>query len=244
MKIMPAGDEALVIEFGREIDEGINSMVQEMSEKIEKSRIKGVRETLPTYRSLMIFYDGQLTGFRKLSREIKKIKLSKKNSVLINKTIIEIPCCYEERFAPDMKDIEEISGLNTKEIIDLHTGKDYRIYMLGFLPGFVYLGGLDEKIAAPRLKTPRTRIPAGAVGIGGKQTGIYPVDSPGGWRLIGSTPLELYNAEREEPVLLKAGDYLRFTSISMKEYELIRTDVKNGSYRLNYITNGAGVHTA
>ena len=244
MRILPAGDEALVVEFGRGIDEGINSMVQDLSEKIENADLKGIKETLPTYRSLMIFYDSGLTDFRKLSREIKKFKLSKKSSILINKRVIEIPCCYEEEFASDLKEMERFTGLSADEIIGIHSGCDYRIYMLGFLPGFVYLGGLDERIAAPRLKTPRTKIPAGSVGIGGNQTGIYPVDSPGGWRLIGSTPLELYNAERKEPVLLKAGDYLRFISISKKEYELIRYDVLNGNYKLNYLTTDSQIHTA
>ena len=229
MRIIPAGDEALVVEFGREIDEVINTMVQNLSVKIERAGLKGIRETLPTYRSLMIFYDSRITGFRRLEHEIRKIRISKERTEESERKVIEIPCCYEEEYAPDLRGMEKITGISSKEIVRLHTSREYRIYMLGFLPGFVYLGGLDERIAAPRLETPRKEIPAGAVGIGGNQTGIYPVASPGGWRLIGSTPLKLYDPDREEPALLKAGDYLHFTTISRKEYQLIKSDLKEGS---------------
>ncbi|MBQ2047711.1 MAG: 5-oxoprolinase subunit PxpB, partial [Schwartzia sp.] len=122
----------------------------------------------------------------------------------------------------DLIDMEKVTGLSREEIVKIHSGTDYRVYMLGFLPGFAYLGGLDERIAAPRLKTPRLSIPAGSVAIGGNQTGVYPIASPGGWRIIGSTPIEFYNPNREEPILCKAGDYIRFVPIGEDEYDEIR----------------------
>ena len=127
--------------------------------------------------------------------------------------------------------MEELTGLSSKEIIQIHSGTDYLVYMLGFLPGFVYLGGLDERIHAPRLTTPRVKIPAGAVGIGGSQTGVYPLDSPGGWRLIGRTPLRMYDPDREEPFLCNAGDYIRFCPIEETDYREIEAQVKTGTYQ-------------
>ena len=145
-----------------------------------------------------------------------------------------VPCCYGNEFGPDLADMSSMLGLSEEEIIRLHSTPDYKIYMLGFLPGFVYLGGLDERIHAKRLDSPRTAIPKGSVGIGGSQTGVYPIASPGGWRLIGSTPLEFYNPLREEPILCKAGERLRFVPIDQKEYELIKKDVENGTYHPEY----------
>ena len=132
-----------------------------------------------------------------------------------------IPVCYEDPYAPDLTDVCTLTKLSREEVIAIHTGTDYPIYMLGFLPGFPYLGNMDPRIEAPRLDSPRTRIPAGSVGIGGKQTGIYPLDSPGGWRLIGQTPVKVYDPERSEPILYQAGDYIRFYPVTAQEYAVI-----------------------
>ncbi|NLG86950.1 MAG: 5-oxoprolinase subunit PxpB, partial [Firmicutes bacterium] len=146
--------------------------------------------------------------------------------------ITVIPVCYGGKFGPDLDYVCEHTGLSAEEVIQLHTGTDYLIYMLGFTPGFSYLGGMDERLATPRLKTPRTHIPAGSTGIAGKQTGIYPIDSPGGWQLIGRTPLKLYDPFRDPPVLLKAGNYVRFTAITEDEYEEIAAQVAAGTYKV------------
>ena len=131
--------------------------------------------------------------------------------------------------------MEKLTGLDRDEIIAIHSATDYKIYMLGFLPGFVYLGGLDKRIEVPRLKTPRVKIRKGAVGIGGNQTGIYPMDSPGGWRLMGATPIDLYDENRETPILLAAGEYIRFVPISILDYYDIRQEILKGTYRLEVV---------
>ena len=151
------------------------------------------------------------------------------------KKVFEIPVCYGGEFGPDLATIAEHAGLSEQEVIDIHTSTDYLIYMLGFLPGFTYLGGLDERIHTPRLANPRIRIPAGSVGIGGSQTGIYPMDSPGGWQLMGLTPVKTYDPDREVPILVEAGDYIRFVPVDRAEYDRIKTEVEQGTYRVRIV---------
>ena len=217
----PAGDCALVAEFGHEIDEGINNKVHALAHWLTSKNIRGVKEVLPTFRSLMIFYDPWCISYKRLTGLLHKCDLSAESAQNTEKQIIEVPCWYG---GPDMEDMEQLTGLSRDEIISIHSGTDYKIYMMGFLPGFVYLGGLDKRVHAPRLSTPRTRIEPGSVGIGGNQTGVYPVASPGGWRILGYTPLKFYDPEKDKPVLCHAGQYIRFVPISREEYE--RTAVK------------------
>ena len=145
--------------------------------------------------------------------------------------IFEIPVCYGGEYGPDLENIAANAGLTPEEVIQIHSSRDYLIYMLGFLPGFAYLGGLDERIHTPRLANPRIRIRAGSVGIGGSQTGIYPLDSPGGWQLLGLTPINPYDPQREIPILYEAGDYIRFVPITGEEYREIRAQVEAGTYQ-------------
>lgn len=185
LKILPAGDSAVVAEFGNTIDPLINDQVQALAARIHSARLAGIRELIPSFRSLLILYDPGLLSYQKLTETLKQFSFSLSSSEQKEKRIHLIPCCYGSHFGPDLSDMEKATGLSREEIIAIHSGVDYRIYMLGFLPGFVYLGGLDKRIEMPRLSTPRVKIPQGAVGIGGSQTGVYPLDSPGGWRLIG-----------------------------------------------------------
>lgn len=231
MDFMPAGDRAMVVQFGDTIDEKTNRQVQLLAKWIETQGTEGVQEVLPTFRSLTIFYDPAKTSYHTLKITLKHADISEGDGGHMEKRIVEIPCCYGGDFGEDLPDMEELTGLSSKEIIQIHSGTDYLVYMLGFLPGFVYLGGLDERIHAPRLTTPRVKIPAGAVGIGGSQTGVYPLDSPGGWRLIGRTPLRMYDPDREEPFLCNAGDYIRFCPIEETDYREIEAQVKTGTYQ-------------
>lgn len=218
-RILPAGDQALVVEFGNEISEELNRKVQLLNEKIIRKNIGGIVETVPTFRSLMVLYDPSVISFEKLKKLLEAIPVEEKGGQEKKRRVVEIPVCYGGELGPDLADVAAHAGLSEEDVIRLHSEREYNIYMLGFLPGFPYLGGLDERLHTPRLDNPRTRILAGSVGIGGSQTGIYPLDSPGGWRLIGRTPLKLYDPGREEPFLYEAGDYIRFVPITREEYE-------------------------
>lgn len=230
IKISPAGDSALVAEFGNQIDPDINDQVHALALLLKKQHIPGILEMVPTFRSLLIHYDPLVLNYCTLEAEITKLQTTLASDSSAAGRILEIPCCYGSHFGPDLADMEKYTNLTRDEIIALHSGTDYKVYMLGFLPGFVYLGGLDKRIEMPRLSTPRVRIPRGAVGIGGSQTGVYPLESPGGWRLIGSTPVDFYDPAREEPVLCHAGDVIRFVPITSCEYYDIRQMILRGEY--------------
>ena len=230
VKFFPAGDHAMVVEFGSIIAENINQKVHALAGWIEEKQIEGVVELLPTFRSLMIYYDCHVVSFEQLKRKVSEFDDTKVSANAEKKKIIKVPCCYGARFGSDLHDMEKILGIDKDEIIRIHSSVCYKIYMLGFLPGFVYLGGLDKRIEVPRLSSPRVKINPGSVGIGGNQTGVYPVASPGGWRLIGGTPLDFYDPDREKPILCNAGEYIRFTPIHIDEYYDIRHLVLNGQY--------------
>ena len=237
MKFLNCGETALTVQFSDEISEEINRRIRFVSSAVSSGKIKGVKECVPTFVSLTVYYDPFLISLKKLKSKIEEINSRYVGEEGEKKRVFIIPVCYEGEFAPDLKDVAEHAGMSEDEVIRIHTGTDYLIYMLGFLPGFPYLGGLDERIHTPRLSSPRTRIPAGAVGIGGEQTGIYPLASPGGWRLIGQTPIKPYDPERAEPILYKAGDYIRFKPVSRKEYDEILSSVEAGKYEIT-VTEG------
>lgn len=232
MRLLPAGDRALVAEFGNTIDLEINNRVHALAGRITQQSVPGILELVPTFRSLLIHYDPAVIQYKTLCETVRNLEKTADCSAGTSKRVLHIPCCYGSHFGPDLTDMEKLTGLDRDEIITIHSSVDYRVYMLGFLPGFVYLGGLDRRIEAPRLSTPRVKIPKGSVGIGGSQTGVYPLDSPGGWRLIGSTPVEFYKADREEPVLCRAGDYIRFEPVTSADYYDIRQLIRQGAYRL------------
>lgn len=224
------GDTAITVCFENEISKEVNGFVTSFTCAVEQKGIKGVIELIPAFNSVTVLYDSTVISAGtlkiKLERIIKKLGNSQQSSAVLYK----IPVCYEEEFSPDMKNVEAHTGLSREEIIEIHSSTDYLIYMLGFLPGFAYLGEMDKRIATPRLDSPRVEISRGAVGIGGEQTGIYPVASPGGWQLIGRTPVLVYDRERENPILYKSGDYIRFVPISRNEYFEIEKAVQGGTY--------------
>ncbi len=229
------GDRALTVEFGRVIDTGINKRVLLLEQSLKENRIPGVIETIPSYCSLLVSYDPGKVSYKALCSLLES-RLSEVNEggERIFR-IWEIPCCYGLYFGRDLERVMQYTGLQREEVIRRHSAPEYRVFMLGFLPGFVYLGGLDTKLETPRLKVPRTAIPRGSVGIGGSQTGVYPLPSPGGWNLIGCTPVDLYDPGRKDPVLCQAGDRIRFLPVSNLDYYEIRHEVLQGTYRVNAV---------
>ncbi|MGI5839610.1 MAG: 5-oxoprolinase subunit PxpB [bacterium] len=220
----PAGDKALVVECGNAISEEINRRVRRLNWAIDRRKIPGIQEIIPTYRSLLVLYEPELMSPKELTAIIRQCASEAADAAVPEPKMTVIPVAYGGVYGPDLSDVAKINGLTPAEVIKLHTSRDYLIYMLGFTPGFPYLGGMAEEIAVPRLAEPRLRIPAGSVGIAGGQTGVYPVESPGGWRLIGRTPLRLYDPEAAHPVLLRAGDYIRFQAIEAAEYECLAAE--------------------
>ena len=234
VRFLFSGDSALVIEFGNEISVDINKKIRNMMDDIKKENIEGIVELVPTYCSLLINYDVLKIDYNTL---VEKLKTFLNNDLETAEgeevTLIEIPTLYNDEVGPDLSYVAEHNKLSKEEVIKIHTGTDYLVYMLGFMPGFTYLGGMSEKIATPRLESPRLQIYPGSVGIAGKQTGMYPSMSPGGWRIIGRTPLKLYNPDSDTPVYISSGDYVRYVSISEEEYNDILKKVENNEYKLN-----------
>lgn len=231
IKIVAAGDSSLLIEFGNEINEEINRKITTIVQLMRDQQIEGVVDVIPAFCSLLINYDPRIVSFEKLERRMQGLVKMDLKGGFGRKRIFEIPVCYGGEYGPDMGTIAAHAGLTEKEVIEIHSSRDYLIYMLGFLPGFCYLGGLDERIHTPRLANPRVKISAGSVGIGGSQTGIYPLDSPGGWQLMGMTPVKTYDPSRENPILLEAGDYIRFVPVDEAEYTRIKDLVEQGRYQ-------------
>lgn len=222
VRILPLGDAALTVEFGDRIDPAINRRVRMLHDSLLQNPILGVVESVPTYRALMVQYrPEQITWDKIVDALYGRLAAADGQSEHDVGEAIEIPVLYGGQWGPDLSFVAQHSGLDEAEVIRIHSEAVYHIYMLGFSPGFPYLGGMDERIAAPRLETPRVAVPAGAVGIAGKQTGIYSLSTPGGWRIIGRTPLRLYAPRRQQPILLQAGQPLRFRSIHEEEFHAL-----------------------
>lgn len=232
-QIVPCGDSALSIEFRNEISEEVHAQVAGMAALLDAAGLTGVHELIPTYRAIMVCYDPCATTFELLCDKIERLAHRARRAAVVHETRrATIPVCYGGEFGPDLASVAKFHGLTPDEVVRLHAAPVYLIYMLGFTPGFSYLGGMDRRLATPRLDNPRTRIPGGSVGIAGAQTGIYPIDSPGGWQLIGRTPLDLYRPDREPPVLLRAGLQIVFRPVSRDEYDDIRARVEADTYTL------------
>ena len=218
-KLRLLGNTGVLIEYGDAIDEVINRKVRAMTIAIDRSPPPGVIEVTPTYRSILIMYDPSVTGPSQLESEMVSLESRLEEVEIPPPHIVEIPVLYGNEMGPDITFVADNAGMSVEEVIRLHTEPCYQIYMIGFTPGFAFLGGLPDALTTPRLSTPRSHVPAGSVGIANDQTGMYPVDSPGGWQLIGRTPLTLFDPSREMPFLYQAGDQIKFQAISRAEYD-------------------------
>jgi KipI family sensor histidine kinase inhibitor len=221
-RIRISGDRAVLVEYGDTIDPAVNEKVRAMAALLKRGLPEGVEAVIPAYRNLSLIYNPLVTSPEKLLSLLQRLEARLHEIEIPAPRIVEIPVLYGGEFGPDLAVVAEHSRLTVEQVIAIHVGTDYPIYMIGFTPGFCYLGGLDKRIHTPRRKTPRTLLPGGSVGIAEAQTGMYPVDSPGGWQIIGRTPLRLFAPEREAPFLYEAGDRIRFVSISAEAYERIR----------------------
>jgi inhibitor of KinA len=224
--IYPCGDHAITIELGVEIAVSINQKVIALFHYLTKNPLEGVKDIIPAYTTLTLVYDTSLlkkkypeiSVYERMSLRLQQIVEQVTTEVASASVTVKIPVCYDLSLAPDIASLAEIHQLTTAEIIQLHTGKTYRVYMIGFLPGFAYMGPVDKKIITPRRSEPRKWVPAGSIGIAGEQTGIYPFDSPGGWQLIGRTPVRIFDPGKREPCFLQPGNQVEFYSIPIAEF--------------------------
>lgn len=236
IKIVPLGDCAITITFGHKIDESIHKQINQFLHLIRSKKLVGIHECVPAYTSVSIFYDPILVSYGQLEEMFLSIYQSALEIPLAESIVYRIPVYYGGETGPDLQYIADHNHISIQEVINLHANKEYLVYMIGFVPGFPYLGGLNDKITAPRLETPRAKIAAGSVGIGGAQTGIYPAEVPSGWRIIGITPLLLFDIEKGNPSLLSAGNYVSFYPVEYQEFLSIKEQIAAKKFQvLTYV---------
>ena len=233
IKIIHAGDSAVFCRISNDIDPGISRRIVAFHKLVSSMKQQGIIESVPSYTGLTVYYNPLIIS----DLEIKSILSDQYNSITnevpgSKERMLKIPVCYDKEFSPDISFVAENHNLDIRDVVELHTASTYLVYMIGFTPGFPYMGGLDKRLETPRKKEPRTKIYAGSIGIAGKQTGIYPIDSPGGWQIIGKTPLRLYEQSRTSPFLFKAGDMVSFYQISIREYNSISEELRSGIFNL------------
>ena len=226
VQFAPLGDSALTITLGDEIDEGTRQLVATAVARLVRDSPPGVTDLVPAFVSIALHYDPVIVGFDGDDSPFDRMVAALEHRLsdlrpesLPTPRVVVIPVCYGGELGPDLEEVAAHHGLTSSDVVDIHTSGDYVVYMVGFIPGFAYLGGLSDRIATPRRSSPRTAVPAGTVGIGGQQTGVYPLESPGGWNLIGRTPAQVFDVARDEPALLAAGDRVRFESIGRADYD-------------------------
>ncbi|WP_339855123.1 5-oxoprolinase subunit PxpB [uncultured Nisaea sp.] len=226
---LPAGDTALVVQFGEAVDAAVNRQVRHVAAKLRETATDGIVDIVPTIRSLMVHYDPLVTRASTLQSAISEI-LHHQHEGEDGYRLWSVPVCYEGACAPDLESVARDMKLETSEVVRLHTAAPQEVLMMGFLPGFPYLGLLPEAFDVPRRFEPRVKVPARSISIAVRQTTVYTVESPGGWHLIGRTPVEFFDPKREEPILVAAGDRIQFQPVSMADYEALRKDVEAGDY--------------
>ena len=230
-RFLPSGDTALVVEFGDRIDRGLNAAVIGLAERIRAADLGGVTETVPTFRSLLVHFDPLATSAERLTEQISGL-IEGNAAAPASGRLWRIPVCHDADFAPDLAEVAAKAGLTPDEAIARHGAERYHVYMIGFVPGFPYLGDLPEALQLPRRENPRVKVPAGSVAIAAGMTAVYPYESPGGWHLIGRTPAPLFDSRAEPPALLRPGDAVLFEPIPKAEFERIARAVENDDYTL------------
>ncbi len=227
IKIYGLSEKSVTITFGTAIDNDLLSLITDFNQLLLQNPFAGLITTVPAYTTLTVFFDPlsvMLSGlpgeacFDKVSAHLNKIAQTKreKSSVIADKLVI--PVCYGGDFGQDLLTVARTNNLTETEVIDIHTAGQYMVFMIGFVPGFAYMGGMDARLSTPRKEIPNAKIPAGSVGIAGHQTGIYPLETPGGWQIIGKTPLKMFEVNRSQPSLLKGGDQVTFKAIGIDEF--------------------------
>ena len=219
------------VELGDEISPETNTRVRALAHLVERRRVPGVSETVPSYRALLVYYDPLAIEYDELCRRLRGLAEEATPAALPPARRVELPCCYDEEFGLDLAAAAQRLGLAVDELVKLHTGAEQLVYFIGFTPGLPYMGGMPEQLYIPRLETPRVRVPAGSVSIGGTQCCIYPVESPGGFWVLGRTPVPLYDPGAADPTLLRPGDRLTFRAVDRAEFDSIAAAAHAGSYR-------------
>lgn len=218
--VVPLGDSAFVVTFGDDIGDRTHRRVRALTLYLDRSPLDAMIDYIPAYTTVTLVYDAAICDGQRFQDELQRaLQAMPDASDAPPGDLVEVPVCYGGEFGPDLEFVASRNSLSPQEVIDIHADRDYLVYMIGFVPGFPYLGGMSERIATPRKDSPRQAIPAGSVGIAGKQTGIYPMETPGGWQLIGRTPVRLFRPHLARPSLLAAGDRVRFTPIGGDDYE-------------------------
>jgi inhibitor of KinA len=217
-RIVAAGDSTVILELDNRIDAEVNARAVAIAAWMESLTLHGVRDVVPTYRTVGVYFDPRQTDVGALTAHLERGAIEVKPGRADESEVVRIPVCYGGALGPDLSEVAAVAGLNESEVVSLHTARRYRVFMLGFVPGFAYMASVDPRIAMPRRPVPRVRVPAGSVGIAGSQTAIYPQEVPGGWRLVGRTPAKLVDFGRADPFLLKAGDSVAFEPIDAGEF--------------------------
>jgi inhibitor of KinA len=230
-RFLPCGDLAMSVEFADDVSREVNARVLALEYLIQQKGLAGVTETVPTYRSLLVYYDPSGVSFDALVCSLRALIGQAQPDVLPPARTVELPCCYEAELGFELAAAASRLGLPPDEVVRLHASSDYYVYFVGFTPGLPYMTGMPDRLTIPRLEQPRTKTPPGSVGIGGVQCCIYSVESPGGFWILGRTPLRLYDPTAADPILLRAGDHVRFRAIDRREFDTIAAAVAAGAFQ-------------
>jgi inhibitor of KinA len=228
-RLLLAGDTALVVEFGQEIDRTISTVVLALARRLNEARLHGIVETVPTFRSLMVHYEPLLLPTEDLAVQIGKLMQDLQTSEVTGRQW-RLPACYDASLAPDLGEVAALTGLTSAQVIERHSAVNYHVYTLGFQPGFAYLGDVPPELVLPRREVPRPKIPGGSLAIAAKMTAVYPLESPAGWHLIGRSPVPLWQPPPKARSLLAPGDRVIFTPVSPREYETLRARPLDGAF--------------